>query len=363
MDLKELRYFRTIVQCGTFSKAAAHLRIAQPALSRQMQKLEHSLGVELLRRTSRGVTPTEAGQALLHRTIQFEQEIDETRREVAKYADRPTGAMRVAVQMPLSLIMMPELVKAYRTSFPDVVLELTEGFSGDLIDGLLDRRLDAAIVDAPSHLHADLTCSPLWVETLQLVCPAAGAAAEQFGAGPVPLAELAKLPIIMPSRKYAIRRLVDAAFERHRLKFRPIFEANGSFMIFELVKSGFGCTLMPSSGSYPWIVNGELRALDVRPAIRRTINLVTRTALLHERPIVSFRTIVEAIAPRIAGSKRLAHAALYPSGPGGGKAGAGRERTRQTTSLAAPLGSHSRAMPERHGAGSDKALEAPLPRT
>lgn len=317
MDLKELRYFRTIAQCGTLSKAAAHLRVAQPALSRQIQKLEHDLGVELLRRTSRGVMPTEAGQVLLQRTVQFEYEIDEIRREVTRSADRATGVLRVAIQSSLSLVMVPELVTAYRTACPRVALELTEGFSGDLIDGLLETRFDVAIADAPSHSHTDLKCVPLWVETLQLVLPAGGAPAARLGSGPVSFQELAKLAIIMPSQRYAIRRLADAAFERHHLKFQPVLEANGPAMIFELVKAGLGFTLMPSGGSYPWIASGELEAIAIRPPIRRTISVVTRTALLNERAVASFQALVKAIAQRIVGSKRFGPAALYLGDPPG----------------------------------------------
>jgi LysR family nitrogen assimilation transcriptional regulator len=311
VDLKDLKYFRAIAECGTFSKAAAHLRIAQPALSRNVQKLEHDLGVQLLQRNARGVTPTEAGRVLLARTQELEQVLEDTRGEVTRYAERPTGALRIAVQSPLSQIIVPDLVRAYSAAYPGVVLELTEGFSGDLIDSLLERQLDVAIVDAPSHPHADLRCTPLWVETLQLVCPGGDALAEQIGAGPISVPELAKLPIIMPCRKHAIRRLVDLAFERHRLKFQPAFEANGAMMIFELVKEGLGYTLMPSSGHYPWVVSGQLRAIEVQPAIRRTISLITRGALEDGRPVAMIRKLVHNIAPRIAGMQRLGPASLY----------------------------------------------------
>jgi LysR family nitrogen assimilation transcriptional regulator len=315
VDLKDLKYFRTIAECGSISKAAAHLRVAQPAVSRKILKLEHDLGVQLLRRTSRGVTPTEAGQVLLQRSIDLERSIDETRREVARYAERPTGAFRVAIQSPLSQIMVPELVREYRDKYPNISLELTEGFSGDLIDGLLDGLIDVAIVDTPGHPHADLNCSPLWVETLMLV------------------AQLARLPIIMPSRRHAIRRLVDVAFERQRLKFQPSIEANGALMIFEMVKAGLGYTLMPSSGTYPWAIAGELVSVPVHPEVRRTISLVTRTALIQEPTVTSFRAFVNALAPRIAALPRLGPAKLYPIGPG--------------------------TMPNGHGADADKALVRP----
>ncbi len=337
MDLKDLKYFRTIAECGTFSKAAAHLRVAQPALSRKIQKLEHSLGVQLLKRTARGVTPTEAGYAMLQRSARFQAELDELQREIARYSERTTGVVRVAFQAPLSLIMAPLLLKEYRAAYPDVVLELTEGFSGDLIDGLLNERIDLAVADTPSHLHADLNDCQLWVETLQLVGPGGGRVIEQFGPGPLPVRDLANIPLIMPSRRYAIRRLVDAAFERQRLKFKPAIEANGAMMILQLVKAGFGYTLMPSNSIYPWTANGELEAIGVRPAIRRTMSVVTRTALLDDPRVAPLRELVRVVAPEIASQKRFGPAALY----------LGKESEPPTP-----------AMPRRHGPQSAKALVA-----
>lgn len=345
MDLKDLRYFRMIAQCGSFSKAAAHLRVAQPALSRKIQKLEHGLGVKLLRRAARGITPTDAGQILLQRTIKFEHEIDEMRREIARFAENAIGVLRVAIQSPLSLVIVPDLVRAYQISHPGVTLELTEGFSGDLIDGLLQEQIDLAIVDAPSHPHADLNCAPLWVETLRLVGPAGGLIAERYAKEPVPVPELSKLPIIMPCQKHAVRRLVDAAFERHHLRFQPAIEANGSLMILQLVKAGFGYTVLSSNGVYPWVASGELETARVHPSIRRTMSIVTRTAVLNEPMVASFRSLVKAIAPGVAGKKRFGPAALYLT-----------DRMEKPLSAAA-------AMPARHGARADKALASRQPST
>ena len=78
MDIKDLRYFKTIAECGSFSNAAAHLRIAQPALSRKIGKMEHALGV----------TPTDAGRVLLARALKIEHDFDEERRRGAKIAAR-----------------------------------------------------------------------------------------------------------------------------------------------------------------------------------------------------------------------------------------------------------------------------------
>lgn len=315
MDIKDLRYFRTIAECGTFSKAAAHLRVAQPALSRKIQKMEHTLGVQLLRRAARGVTPTDAGQVLLQRALQFEHDFEQMRNEMARYAERATGVLRVAVQSPLSLVMVPELLHAYQPSHPGVTLELTEGFSGDLIDGLLNERIDIAVADTPSHPHADLNYAPLWVEALQLVGPVGGLIGTRFGAGPLSLRELSEVPVIMPCQRHAIRALVDAAFERQHLRFRPSMEANGALMILQLVKSGFGYFLMSANRAYPWVARGELEAAELRPAIRRTISVVTRTALLDDPRIMALRDLVISLSPSVSAKTRFGPDVLFLGEP------------------------------------------------
>src|SRR6201993_3146737 len=136
MELRELRYFRTVVESGSFSKAAVKLMVAQPSLSRQIQALEHELGMPLLRRNARGVSPTEAGKVLLERTLRLEENMDGIQRTFATLAKRVTGILRVAVQAPVSFVLLPELVRSYRARYPDARLELVEGFRGSIITTL-----------------------------------------------------------------------------------------------------------------------------------------------------------------------------------------------------------------------------------
>ena len=311
MELKELRYFRAIAELGTFAKAAAHLRVAQPALSRQIQKLEHDLGVELLLRTSRGVTPTQAGQTLLERTLHLEHEMKEMRREVSGFAKVVTGALRVAVQQPHSILMIPEIVRSYRRQHPEVSLHIIDSYSGDITDGLLSERIDLAIVERPSHEHVDLAITPLWIDNLRLVGPLAAKSSAAFQRGFVSITEVAGLPMIMPCQHHSLRRLVDAAFVRQHLRFEPIFEADGSSMILEMVKAGLGYALMPSCVLQPLVLNGEIAATEVRPAIRRTTSIVTRTSLITDRAVLPFVELVKAAAPELARSERYGPAALY----------------------------------------------------
>ena len=121
MDLRALLCFRTVAELGTISKASSRLRIAQPALTRQIQKLEHSLGVELLHRTHKGVRATAAGQLLLERTSRLEAELAELRRDVTNLSSQLAGSLHLAVQAPLSTLLIPGLVSRFITEHPGVL--------------------------------------------------------------------------------------------------------------------------------------------------------------------------------------------------------------------------------------------------
>jgi len=311
VDLKELRYFRAVAQFGTLSKAAAHLRIAQPALSRQMIKLEHSLGVKLLQRNARGVTLTRAGLALLDGAERVEQSIDDLRRQVTGFAQDISGLLRIGAQYPVSTMLLPNLLKEYRAKFPSVVLHPAEGYSGQMLDALLSERLDIAIVDPPSHPHAELLAIPLWTSPMRLVLPASAASDPEFQADFITIEALSRLPIIMPSRPHSLRAVVDQAFARRRLRFEPAMEAEGSLMIFEMVKAGLGYAIFPRAGYYPLEQAGELASREIRPTIRRTIGIVTRNALRGDPAVAEFISMAKEGARRLARTERFGPAALY----------------------------------------------------
>lgn len=311
MDLKELHYFRAIAEAGTFAKAAANLRIAQPALSRQMRKLEHGLGVELLNRSSRGVTPTPAGLALLKRTVELEEQIEDARREVCAFSDQVVGSLRIAAPYPVSTIMLPELLQSYRERFPNVALHAIDGFSGNITDSLLQGRLDVAIASPTTHLHVDLTVFPLWTSELRLVAPASAASLPLFANEVIALSDLASMPLIMPSAANAIRRIVDNAFTRQQLRFVPTIESDGPLLTFAMVRAGLGYTLFPHSTFAPQEEAGELISRSVKPTILRTISIVTRTKLLNERPVAHFVEMTKAATIALARNDRFRSISLY----------------------------------------------------
>ncbi len=302
MDLRALLCFRTVAQLGTISGASSHLRIAQPALTRQLQKLEHSLGVELLHRTHKGVRPTAAGQLLLERTAHLESDLAEVRREVANLSRQVAGPLHLAVQPPLSTLLIPSLVGKFMHEHPGVALHVVDGYSADVTDGLLGEKLDVAIVDSPSHANG-LTIMPLWVETLQLIGPPAPTRSGTPAAKAVSLAEAGLLPLVLPTQRYTLRKLIDAAFARAQLKARPIIEADGPAMILAMVKAGLGHTLMPTCGCLAEIRADRLDVRETTPSIARPMSIVTRTTLMDELKVGTLIRLARAEAIALLGSE------------------------------------------------------------
>jgi DNA-binding transcriptional LysR family regulator len=313
MDLRELRYFRAVAEFGTLSKAAVHLRVAQPALSRHMTNLERELGVSLLNRTTKGVTLTEAGRILLERSKKLSEDLEDARREVSGMADHITGNLRVLIQAPLSTLLARTVLKPYHLKYPDVALQVRESGSDEMTDGLLQRKVDVAIYDAPEHPHADLRSFPLWTEAIRLVAPLPAANMPAFKAGHATIRELAKLPIIIPGRHSSVRRLVDEAFNREGLRLVPAIEAGSERLLIELVKAGLGYAPMPIQRFGAPLPEENIRIIDVRPAILRTMRVVTRSTLVTARTVAPFLSLVRASAQRLVADKRSG-LAMPPTG-------------------------------------------------
>ena len=147
VNTKQLRYFITVATEGAFTRASAKLRVAQPALSRQIALLEGELGTPLLIRHRRGVGLTDAGAALLDRVRPVLFSLDCIQSEIMDYSAAPTGPLRIGCTPTLTsrtLVVGPALRILQR--FPNVSMQIQEGVSHQLCRAVLSDELDAAIV-------------------------------------------------------------------------------------------------------------------------------------------------------------------------------------------------------------------------
>src|SRR5207253_5993611 len=118
MELRTLGYFVRIAELGSITRAAAHLRLAQPALTRHVQRLEEELGTALFTRANRGVRLTEAGEKLLESAQRILRDVERTGDEIRAQEAHPSGRIILGVTPTLCPVLAPELSARMRRGHP-----------------------------------------------------------------------------------------------------------------------------------------------------------------------------------------------------------------------------------------------------
>ncbi len=140
MGIKDMRAFYAIVEEGNISHAAQRLDIAQPALSRQMKRLEQSLGVQLFERGSRRIRLTEAGRVLYTRVEHILGMVDGTVREITEIGSGVAGAIRLGTITTSGAMLLPELITEFHRRYPQVTFQIWEAEGARILE-LLDNRV------------------------------------------------------------------------------------------------------------------------------------------------------------------------------------------------------------------------------
>lgn len=148
MDLRQYRYFCAVVEEQSVTRAAERLRMAQPALTQQIRRMEEELGVRLIERAGRGIRITSSGNRLYERAISLLQFEQETRMEVSDIEAGRTGILRIGVNT-LSASRLVEWIERMKRRHPGIILQVHQGESSALIERLKERSLDAAFVRLP----------------------------------------------------------------------------------------------------------------------------------------------------------------------------------------------------------------------
>src|SRR3954452_1787194 len=158
MDLRQLRYLDAVARRRSFTQAALDLHVAQSALSQQVAKLERELGVELLRRTTRRVEVTEAGELVLARGRRALAEADAIRADLDALTGLVRGRLRIGGVPPVSGLHPAALIADFGRRFPGVDITIREEVAAQLLAELADGRLDLvlALID-PKNVPPTLT--------------------------------------------------------------------------------------------------------------------------------------------------------------------------------------------------------------
>lgn len=281
MDLRQLRYFVAIIQCGSISRAALRLSIAQPALSLHIRNMELELETPLLFRTPHGVQPTEAGNSLFRNARTILDQFETARQEIKGQTAEPSGEVRVGLPSSVSQILGVPLVLAARERVPKVTLCVAEAMSGYVLDWLRQGRVDFGLLYHPVD-DRNLRSVALLSEMLVLFGPVEAPTGTASPAeGPVPFARCAGLPLILPSSGHGLRDLVEEAAAARGVRIAPLVEIDAYAGIKALVERRLGYSVLPAYAIQAEVAEGRLRAWSFDPPLARTVHLAEPT----DRPL------------------------------------------------------------------------------
>ncbi|EKL5342083.1 tricarballylate utilization LysR family transcriptional regulator TcuR [Salmonella enterica] len=270
MELRQLRYFVRIIETGSMGSAAQDLDIGVSALSQQMSRLENELAIRLLQRTSRGVTPTNAGLAFYSQAQLALRHADDA--ILAAREARLSGHVSVGMAPSTASILGIPFIHAMQENYADVRLHVVESLSGNLERMINTRQIDLAVVFQKDKILR-WSARPILEEQLFLIGSHALLAA--LPDNPITPEQLAGIPLIMPSQGHGLRSRLDAVCQEHALNVEIVAEIDGLALLMRAVRDGLGATLQPGA-AISHLDNDALRVIGVHnPVLSRPNFLVS----------------------------------------------------------------------------------------
>ena len=263
ITLRQLEVFAEVLKSGSTTQASVMLALSQSAVSAALTDLEGHLGVQLFDRVGKRLVVNEHGRLLYPRALAL---LEQTT-EIEQLFRKDNGAIRVYASSTIGNYILPGMIARYRQDFPDLPLELSVGNSQDVINAVLDFRVDIGLIEGPCH-STEIISEP-WLEDELVVF---AAPSSPLTKGPVTLEQLAASPWILRERGSGTRELVDYLLLSHLPRFQMAMELGNSEAIKHAVRHGLGISCLSRRVIAEQLQAGTLSEVTVPlPRLVRTL--------------------------------------------------------------------------------------------
>jgi LysR family tcuABC transcriptional regulator len=308
MELRQLRYFVQVVELGSLGRAAKALGVVTSALSQQISRLEGELSTRLLQRSATGVRATDAGMAFYKQAQLAIRHADDAVR--AAQQARLSGHVSVGLPSSTSAVLALPFIAAMRERYPDVRLRLVEGLSGNLAAMLNARQLDLAVL-FEAGAGQRWSCLPLLDERLFLIGLRDMPQLAELRGSRVRMAQLADVPLVIPSQSHGLRAVIDGAFARLRHPPRIVLEIDGLSVLMDAVRAGLGATIQPGAAAVRLPQDAVVR-FEIADAQARRRNLLASLGEDEMSPAaLAARLVLRDVAANEASEGRWPGATLH----------------------------------------------------
>jgi DNA-binding transcriptional LysR family regulator len=263
ITLRQLEVFAEVLKSGSTTQASVMLSLSQSAVSAALTDLEGQLGVQLFDRVGKRLVVNEHGRLLYPRALAL---LEQTA-EIEQLFREDNGAIRVYASSTIGNYILPAMIAHYRQDFPELPLELSVGNSLDVINAVLDFRVDIGLIEGPCH-STEIISEP-WLEDELVVF---AAPTSPLVNGPVTLEQLAASPWILRERGSGTRELVDYLLLSHLPRFQMAMELGNSEAIKHAVRHGLGISCLSRRVIEEQLQAGTLSEVPVPlPRLVRTL--------------------------------------------------------------------------------------------
>ena len=309
-DLRQLRYFVTIADAGSFSKASLQLGVAQSALSHHISQMEARLGVALFSRSSKGVEQTESGARFLDHAGAILAAVDAATNDVRDNSKEPGGLVRLGATLTIAPMLIEPLMARLSETAPRVSLRIEERLSPQLVQAVASGELDVAVCfNAGDDRRIDGT--QVFEEDICLVgVPELIGETEEA----ISLEEALSFPLLLPGRDHILRGMIDrvALFRNRPINVRH--ECLSLHALFAGLRLGLGSTLISQFSALPLTRSGDVLCRPIsEPVVTRQLFIASsseRPKTTAQKTVV--RTVKDLILENLAsGNLPGARATLY----------------------------------------------------
>ena len=291
MELRQLRYFVAIVDHGSLSRAAKVLHIVQPALTQQLHQLEDELGTLLLHRSAQGMQATDAGKIFYEHALAILKQVNDAKSAVSQSADRPSGTVALGIPQSVSGALAFPLLMAVRSAYPDIIFQLTEELTGNLIEQLASGRLNLAILFDDGQLNKFSTKALVEEEMMFITRINSQFACKRKS---IALEKAVQVPLILPSIQHGVRPRIEQVVRDHGLRVEHVIDITSIAILKSALLADMGATILPVSPLLAEIERGEMRACSINDAnLSRTVTLcssknipLTNAAMAVEKLVI-----------------------------------------------------------------------------
>jgi DNA-binding transcriptional LysR family regulator len=242
MELRHLQHFVAVAEDQHFTRAAERLMVSQSGLSASIRALERELRAPLFVRTTRRVTLTEAGRALLTEAERILAQVRAAQDAVAAVQGVLRGTLSVGTEQCIAGVPVAPLLASFRRQHPDVEIRLRQAGSGALAEDVAAGRLDLAFAVTTRADTEQLRCLPLTSEPMTVLCHPSHRLATR---GPVTPDELGGEAFVDFHPDWGPRRTTDAAFAAAGVHRTVTLEVNDVHSLLDLVQEGLGIAVVP----------------------------------------------------------------------------------------------------------------------